>query len=53
MVEILKNVDKVLAIGISILADSLRLQGVHVVEVDWSPPPELDEDLKDVLNKMF
>jgi hypothetical protein len=52
MVRIVEN-RKVLNIGLSLFAEELRRQGVEVVEVDWSPPPEIEEDLKDILDKLL
>jgi len=52
MVRILEN-RKVLNIGLSLFAEELRRQGVDVVEVDWSPPREIEEDLKDILDKLL
>ena len=52
MVRILEN-RKVLNIGLSLFAEELRRQGVEVVEVDWSPPLEIEEDLKDILDKLL
>lgn len=44
---------KVLAVGASIFTESLKRQGVEVIEVDWSPPPELEKDLEDILSRML
>lgn len=44
---------KVLNVGLKLFAEGLRRQGVEVVEVDWSPPPEIEEDLKDILDKLL
>ena len=44
---------KVLNVGLRLFAEELRRQGVEVVEVDWSPPPEIGEDLKDILDKLL
>jgi deoxyribodipyrimidine photolyase-like uncharacterized protein len=44
---------KVLNVGLRLFAEELRRQGVEVVEVDWSPPPEIEEDLKDILDKLL
>jgi hypothetical protein len=52
MVRIVEN-RKVLNIGLSLFAEELRRQGVEVVEVDWSPTPEIEEDLKDILDKLL
>lgn len=47
------RVGKVLAVGLSIFAESLRRQGLDVVEVDWSPPVEVEKDLEDILDKLM
>jgi len=52
MIRMIEN-RKVLNIGLSLFAEELRHQGIDVVEVDWSPPPEIEEDLKDILNKLL
>ena len=52
MVRMIEN-RKVLNIGLSLFAEELRRQGVDVVEVDWSPPREIEEDLKDILDKLL
>ena len=44
---------KVLNVGLRLFAEELRRQGVEVIEVDWSPPPEIEEDLKDILDKLL
>ena len=44
---------KVLNVGLRLFAEELRRQGVEVVEVDWSPHPEIEEDLKDILDKLL
>lgn len=47
------EVGKVLNVGLALFAEELRRQGVEVVEVDWSPPAEIEEDLKDILDKLL
>lgn len=49
----IESINKVLCIGISILSDSLRRQGVEVVDVEWHPPMEIEEDLKKILDKLL
>lgn len=44
---------KVLCIGVSIFSESLRRQNVEVVDVEWSPPAEVEEDLKEILDKLL
>ena len=47
------EVKKVLNVGLTLFAEELKRQGVEVVEIDWSPPAEIEEDLKDVLDKLL
>ena len=42
----------VIAIGLRLFADELRSQGVEVLEVEWSPPPELEQDIKRILERI-
>jgi hypothetical protein len=44
---------RVIAVGAAIFAESLRRQGVDVVEVEWAPPQEIERDLKDILDKIL
>ena len=39
-------------VGIRELAESVAAQDAPVVHVDWSPPPELDEDLAALLAEL-
>jgi hypothetical protein len=39
-------------IGVRDFAESLAEQDVPVVQVDWTPPPELDDDLADLLEEL-
>ena len=47
------KVRRVLAVGVSVFAESLRRQGLEVVELDWSPPVEVEKDLEDILDKLM
>ncbi|MEM2747110.1 MAG: hypothetical protein QXJ55_07765 [Candidatus Caldarchaeum sp.] len=49
----LEDIKKVLCIGVAIFSDSLRRQGLEVVDVAWSPPVELEKDVKDLLDKLL
>lgn len=40
-------------IGVRDFAESLRAQGARVVEVEWSPPAEDDEELLRLLDKIL
>jgi hypothetical protein len=43
----------VIAMGLRGFAESLREQGVEVVQVDWTPPAGGDEELADLLEKLL
>jgi FdrA protein len=43
---------KVINVGLSLFAESLRQQGVTVVEVDWRPPAGGDMELLGLLDKL-
>jgi len=43
----------VIAIGLRDFAESLREQGVEVVQVDWTPPAGGDEELADLLEMLL
>ncbi len=47
------KVRRVLAAGVSIFAESLRRQDLEVVELDWSPPAEVEKDLEEILDKLM
>lgn len=40
-------------LGLQEFAKSLQDQGAKVIHVDWSPPPPVDEDMEDILNKLL
>ncbi|MEM4488718.1 MAG: hypothetical protein QXK88_07995 [Desulfurococcaceae archaeon] len=50
--RILKRKIKVINIGIPTFVESLRKQGVEVIEVDWKPPAGGDEELLRILEKL-
>jgi hypothetical protein len=43
----------VIAMGLRDFAESLREQGVEIVQVDWTPPAGGDEELADLLEKLL
>ena len=51
--RILKQRVKVINIGVSTFAESLKLQGVEVVEVNWTPPGGGDEEILRILEKLY
>lgn len=40
-------------VGVVDFAAALRAQGVEVIEVEWRPPAEHDEEIADVLGKVL
>lgn len=49
----LEEIRKVVSVGVSIFSDSLKRQGVDVIDIEWSPPAEIEEDLKRILDKLM
>ena len=43
----------VVNIGLEIFHNSLKLQNIKVVDVTWSPPPKLDKETEDLLDKIL
>jgi hypothetical protein len=43
----------VLNIGLEIFQDALKLQNIKVVDVNWNPPPKLDKETEDLLDKIL
>jgi hypothetical protein len=52
IIALLDDGPKVANVGVRDFADSLVEQDVPVVQVDWAPPPELEDDLADLLEKL-
>ncbi len=40
-------------IGVSDFAESLVTQGVEVIQVNWSPPAEEDQEMIDLLDRLL
>lgn len=40
-------------LGLEEFAKSLQDQGRNVIHVDWSPPPPVDEQMEDLLDKLL
>jgi len=51
--ELLKVGPRPVNVGIRDFAESLRSQGVPVVEVVWTPPPALKPEVADLLEKLL
>jgi hypothetical protein len=50
--ELLSGRPAVVNVGIREFAESVADQGAQVVQVDWSPPRELDDDLTALLDEL-
>jgi deoxyribodipyrimidine photolyase-like uncharacterized protein len=53
LVRFLQSPLIVIAMGLRDFAESLREQGVEVVQVDWTPPAGGDKELADLLEKLL
>ena len=40
-------------LGLQEFAKSLQDQGIQVIHVDWSPPPPVDQEMEDILDKLL
>ena len=47
---LLSDGPRIANVGVCHFAEALLAQRAPVVQVDWSPPPELDADLGDLLD---
>jgi hypothetical protein len=43
----------VVNIGLEIFHNALKLQNIKVVDVNWNPPPKLDKETEDLLDKIL
>ena len=43
----------VVNIGLEIFHNALKLQNIKVVDVNWSPPPKLDKETEELLDKIL
>ncbi|MEB3859707.1 MAG: hypothetical protein LRS43_00695 [Desulfurococcales archaeon] len=44
---------KIVNIGLKHFYEALRSQGVKVAHVNWSPPPKLEKDIEEILDKLL
>ncbi len=44
---------KVINVGLETFYRDLKSQGVRVVHVRWSPPPKLEKELEEALDKLL
>jgi hypothetical protein len=43
----------VVNVGLEIFYNALKLQNIKVVDVNWNPPPKLEKETQDLLDKML
>ena len=43
----------VINVGLEIFYSALKLQNIKTIDVKWNPPPELDSETKDLLDKIL
>ena len=51
--ELLENGPKVINIGVQDFADSLKVQGTEVIQVNWAPPAGGDQEMIDILDGLL
>jgi hypothetical protein len=43
----------VINVGLEIFYNALKLQNIKTLDASWSPPPKLDEETQDLLDKIL
>jgi hypothetical protein len=43
----------VVNVGLEIFYNALKLQNIKVLDVNWNPPPKLEKETQDLLDKML
>jgi hypothetical protein len=43
----------VINVGLEIFYNALKLQNIKVLDVNWSPPPKLEKETQDLLDKLL
>ena len=51
--ELLSSAVVVLNVGLRHFYDALREQHVKVIQLEWSPPHDVEQELKDILDKLL
>jgi len=51
--ELLERPPVVVNLGLRIFAESLEVQGVDVVHIDWTPPAGGDQEMIDLLDRLL
>ncbi len=53
ILKLFKSELKVINIGLEFFYKSLKDQNVEAVHVVWQPPPKIEKDLQDILDKIL
>ena len=53
ILKLFKSELKVINIGLEFFYKSLKDQNVTAVHVVWQPPPKIEKDLQDILDKIL
>lgn len=53
ILKLFKSEPKVINIGLEFFYKSLKDQNVKAVHVVWQPPPKIEKDLQDILDKLL
>jgi len=51
--SLLKEGPVAINLGLEEFAKAIQDQGRAVVQIDWSPPPQIDEELHDILDEVL
>lgn len=51
--KLFKSELKVINVGLEIFYEGTAAQGVECVHVKWQPPPKLEKELEEALDKLF
>lgn len=51
--ELLQRPPVVINIGLPEFAENLQIQGVDLIQVTWTPPPPVDKEMLDLLDKLL
>ncbi|MHA2406854.1 MAG: fdrA domain protein [Candidatus Ranarchaeia archaeon] len=52
MSKLLDQKIKAINVGIQLFTDTLRLQGVQIIHVEWSPPAQGNQELLKILDRL-
>lgn len=51
--DLLKAGPIAINVGLRQFAESLQEQNTQVIHVDWSPPPPVDDEMAEILDKLL